>query len=323
MSEAPVMSPRIAWNNKLANAFIAGHKTTSRYPKVSAQAGTEPLDITGLKPFGYNPAVIEDNGFMVMAYRHHHEPSLATQLMLAQVDPTGEILSNRVIVTEANRSAEDPKFFHHDEELYMSFVISSAPITPFRSVVRYGKLINGRLEDIKQPNIGRNDWSIMEKNWVFFSHQGRLHCIHHCHPQQQIYCLDDGEPVNTYETEGPRWDYGPIKGGTPPIEFNGNYLRFFHSTLDNEFGTYNRRYFVGACTMAAKPPFQVLRVSKRPILFGSEIDNLKVRDRPFHWKANVVFPGGIAVLENGFAVSVGVNDSACLLVKITPEMLKL
>lgn len=323
MSQPVPMTPRMLWNSRLAQTFITDHKVASRYPKVAAQSRTEPLDIAGLKPFAYNPAVIEDNGFTVMAYRHHHEPSLSTQLMLAQIDPTGEILSNRVIVTEVNKSAEDPKFFHHDNQLWMSFVVSTAPAVPFRSVVRYGKLINGRLESISQPNIGKNDWSTMEKNWVFFSHQARINCIYRCHPVQEIYWLDENEPANCYKSEGPRWDYGPIKGGTPPVDYDGAYLRFFHSTLDNEFGQYNRRYYVGAYTMAAKPPFQVLHVSKKPILFGSEIDNLKVKDRPFHWKANVVFPGGAIPQPNGWCLSLGINDSACLLAKIRPEDLNL
>jgi predicted GH43/DUF377 family glycosyl hydrolase len=75
--------------------------------------------------------------------------------------------------------------------------------------------------------------------------------------------------------------------------------------------------------MRAQPPFEVLATSSRPICYGSETDAIKVRERPTHWKPNVVFPGGAVAVDGGWLVSVGVNDSACEILKITAKDLHL
>jgi len=316
------MAPRLKHNNDLAQAFMAEHKVYSRYPKVSEQVATEPLRLEGLKPFGYNPSITEHGGFTVMAYRYHADNTLATKLRYATLNPDGEVLRDIPLEAEG-KSVEDPRLILRDKEVWMGFTSSIFPDQPYSAVIKFGRIKDGGIGEIIQPSIGKNDWSGTEKNWVFFTHEGRLNCIYRCHPQQEIYWLDGLEPVNTYTTAGPKWAYGPIKGGTPPVQYEGTLLRFFHSTLDNEFGKYNRRYYVGAYTMAAKPPYQVFRVSKKPIIYGSEVDDLKVKERPFHWKANVVFPAGVTIQPYGWCVSVGINDSACLLAKVRPEDLNL
>jgi predicted GH43/DUF377 family glycosyl hydrolase len=97
-------------------------------------------------------------------------------------------------------------------------------------------------------------------------------------------------------------------------------LRFFHSSID---AGAQRRYFIGACLMNATPPYEVSAIGSRPILYGSEIDDLRVKDRPFHWKANVVIPGGAIEDKDGWLLAVGVNDSACAVVRVTEKDLRL
>jgi hypothetical protein len=72
-------------------------------------------------------------------------------------------------------------------------------------------------------------------------------------------------------------------------------------------------------------PFAVVRVSRRPILFGSEIDSLTLEQRQAckHFKANVVFPGGVVVRDGYWLLALGVNDSACAVAKVTPAALNL
>lgn len=318
----PTVIPRLQHNAEISADFIAKHNIFSRYPKVSEQVETEPLDLSGLKPHCYNPGLIEDRGFATIAYRYHYDGTLSTKLCIARLNPNGEVLSDGPLDVDG-KSIEDPKLFLYRKELWVSFVTSNFPDMPPKCVVRFGRVVNGKIQEIVQPNIGKNDWSTMEKNWTFFVHRDQLYCVYRTHPQQEIYWLD-GEPKAVHYTPTePRWHYGPIKGGTAPVEYDGAYLRFFHSTLDNEFGQYRRRYFVGAYLMGKEPPFELLRVSKKPIIYGSEIDDLRVSQRPFHWKANVVFPGGATVQRYGWCLSLGLNDSACLLAKIRPENLNL
>lgn len=176
-----------------------------------------------------------------------------------------------------------------------------------------------------QPAIEGNDFSTCQKNWVFFDRGGKLFCIHSCHPHHSIYELDGDRVAMHYSTLGPRWPYGEIRGGTVPVEHEGRLLRFFHSATRQGIGTVEHRYYIGAYVMEPEPPFAVLAVSRKPILYGCEVDAMKSAERkacPF-WKANVVFASGILVQDGHWLLSVGVNDSGIALAKITPDRLNL
>jgi predicted GH43/DUF377 family glycosyl hydrolase len=153
----------------------------------------------------------------------------------------------------------------------------------------------------------------------------KLYCIYSCHPEQVIFELDGSRIVAEYRTPGPRWPYGHVRGGTAPLLFEGNLIRFFHSGLDNEYGQFYRRYFLGAYITRPDPPFEVLAVSCKPVVYGSEIDRLKRAQWEAcpQYKRQVVFPGGAVAVDGGWLVSVGVNDSACEILKITPKDLHL
>lgn len=312
------VSPATAFNQKTAADFTARCGVSSRYPKISEQLEALPLSRHGLMPFAYNPTVIEHEGFLVLASRYHPEATPATKIVLSQVNLDGSVVTNKVLDLDCI-SAEDPKFFLVDHKIHMSYVASSIPFLPIRSVVRYTEILNGKPQGLITPKLAGNDNSTIQKNWVFWQRGERLLCLFECHPVQRVFEFGYG----WWNTEGPKWPYGPIKGGTAPIETSDAYLRFFHSTLDNEPTGHHRRYYVGAYLMKKEPPYEVLKVSSRPILYGSEIDDLKVRERPHHWKANVIFPGGVIQRDDYFILAVGVNDSGCLLVKVPPEKLNL
>ncbi len=131
-----------------------------------------------------------------------------------------------------------------------------------------------------------------------------------------------------FESSGPRWPYGQVRGGTQPLEYEGNLLRFFHSRLDNEIRSGEAPlHCVGAYLMKPEPPFEVVAVSKKPILYGSrKLDNSltkEQRSQCIHRKQNVVFPGGAVKSDGKFLLAVGVNDSACAIVKVEPKDLQL
>lgn len=310
--------PRLKWNRELNFAYLAANKVYSRYPKVTDQIETVPLDTTKLYPFGYNPSIVEFGGKMLMAYRYHPEANAATKVAIWD----GE--KNNPIDVPDTDSAEDPRLFVWADELFMSFVASKWPEMA-KSVVRYGRLDTGKLTSIIQPAHGMNDWSEMEKNWVFFEnkvgrHAGQLHIIYRAGVTQKVYIPALVETLNS-----PKWAYGLIKGGTAPLPYEGHWLRFFHSTLDNEMNPQRRRYYMGALLMKNTPPFDCVSVSKKPIVYGSEIDNLTKEQRKacHHWKPQVIFPGGAIERDGGWIVSCGVNDSACVIVRVTPERLNL
>ncbi len=314
-------APRIAHNSNLAAWFMVQHKVASRYPRVTEQIECLPLEHSKLMPHGYNPGMVEFDGKIYLGYRWHDGKTLHSSLAIAVIDEAGVVHNNHKI--DMGQGGEDPKLFTHLDELCMSFVESNYPQMPMRATVQYGHFDGELLKGVTRPEVPGNDGSTVQKNHVPFSNYDLLYWLTHTAPVQQIYRLDGSAASNPITTPGPRWPYGEARGGTPPLPFEGNLLRFFHSGLDNEFAAPHRRYFLGAYLMRPTPPFEVLAVSDRPLVYGSEIDNVRVKDRPPHWKGNVVFPSGAIARDGYFFVSAGTNDSSCEILKILPDDLRL
>jgi len=317
----PPYPPRIKTNKLLADKYIEDHKICSRYPRVSDQVEVV-ASFSGMLRNGYNPSIVEHDGKILMALRYHPIDTPDTKLMLVNLDKDFSIISTRPLEIQGD-SMEDPRWFKCNGKLFLSWVDSKYPKL-MSSVVKYGTLNNETIENIIQPPIAGNDGSTVQKNWVFFEHTPcEAYCIYKTQPLAIFRFLADGEWEELRSRSNPKWSYGTIRGGTPPVPYEDKWLRFFHGNLDNDFGKANRRYYVGAMLMNPEPPFEVVSVSKRPIIYGSEIDLLKFKERPHHWKANVCFPAGVIERNGKWLVSLGINDSSSLIVSISPRELNL
>jgi predicted GH43/DUF377 family glycosyl hydrolase len=106
------------------------------------------------------------------------------------------------------------------------------------------------------------------------------------------------------------WDYGIIRGGTPPVMTdNGDeYLTFFHSRLPDE--KHRWRYYMGAYAFESQPPFRITRITTEPLLAGSSAD-VWSKDKPL-----VVFPCGSRLKDGKWLVTMGVNDLASAWIEI-------
>ncbi len=316
------VSPRIHHNADLTTALIAKLKVTGRFPRVTDQVPTVPLDLKKLVRFGYNMSILENEGCLLAAYRYHDGDTLATKLALAQVSFEGEVISNRTLeMGDGSVSVEDPKLFRMNDEVWISWVQSTWPTMPLSAVVKYGRLDGNKVVNVEQ--VEPLNPKPIEKNHVIFSWLCREICVYESEPEQIVYELLHGKVIAEHRSPAPSWNYGSVRGGTPPILYKGKLLRFFHSGLDNEFDGWHRRYFLGAALMDCEPPFSVVAISSRPIIFGAEQSEIPTSARPAHFKGRVVFPGG-AVERNGeFLLSVGINDSACAILRISPDKLNL
>lgn len=143
-----------------------------------------------------------------------------------------------------------------------------------------------------------------QKNWVFFIHESKLYLLYSTHPWIVIEFKDrwDETILHTLK-EGAKWDYGVIRGGTPPVLVGDLYWTFHHSSVPWT-GRF-RRYHMGALAFESKPPFRPVLYTPQPILTGSQKDEWKDK------KPLVVFPCG-AVIENGqWIITYGINDLKC------------
>lgn len=149
------------------------------------------------------------------------------------------------------------------------------------------------------------------KNWLWFFHEGKLHLIYTSDPWEVVEFGAGWDDQIKYEWEGMKWNYGTVRGGTPPILVGDLYYTFFHSSVPWR-GRF-RRYHMGALAFEAKPPFKPVMWTREPLLSGSQND-------PWHQqKPLVVFPCG-AVLENDrWFISMGINDLKCAWVDIPHE----
>lgn len=165
------------------------------------------------------------------------------------------------------------------------------------------------------PIYGNNGGSILqnsgnEKNWCWFEHDGQAHLIYMTEPHE-VASWVNGEVFQKYETEGMKWKYGHMRGGTPPIRVGDEYICFFHSSMP--WKAPKRQYFMGAYAFEAKPPFKITRMTKKPILSGSQED-------PWHEGLPlVVFPCGAVLQSNKFLVTMGVNDYVSSWIEIPLE----
>lgn len=317
-TQPPPEPPHLAHNRALLKQVMLKTKTHSRYPKVSDQVECLPLETEKLHAFGYNPAI---NAKGLLAYRFHTSP-LSTRLAVAQLGDNGNVLSNRALSIDG-KTVDDPKLFTHLGDDYLSWVaadwVDGQYNETIRCVVKYAKFNETKVGEVIQPKLPGNDGTTLQKNYVFWSYEGRLMCLYQCHPFHRIHDLSEEGVV--HDSDAPTWPYGEIRGGTPPLPYDGKLLRFFHSRLNNETFGPKFRYYLGAYLMEPEPPFKVVRVSRRPIIYGSEISGIPHSKRPGHYKANVVFVSGAIQDTDGWKLSVGENDSACLLCKVRPEQL--
>ena len=150
-----------------------------------------------------------------------------------------------------------------------------------------------------------------EKNWVFFKQNEALHFVYGTHPHEVVELLGHRVfRVHKTQQQGLQWPWGQLRGGTPPVLIGNEYLSFFHSSSPYRNTS---RYYMGAYTFEAQPPFAMTRISKAPILMGSEEDP-HMTSPPY-----VIYPGGAVFENNEWFVVFGVNDCRCGWIRIPHE----
>jgi predicted GH43/DUF377 family glycosyl hydrolase len=327
-SKGTVTAMKMAYSNHneaKAKEWLQANGGEALFPAVSKQIKTMRVNPMALFPTGYNPSIIRHQGRLLMAYRYHPNNNLSTRLAMAEFDEHWNVTKNvEIQVPSTSQSSEDPRLFSYQGQLWLSWVDADFPSPAPTCVVKIGRLSQigstWNIEDDRRLQCGKNDGSSVEKNWVFFEAADNLMWIYSNHPQQSVFNI-----ACELKSPSPHWPYGEIRGGTSPLPYQGKLLRFFHSSLDFEMPPTQRRYFMGAAIMEPEPPFATIAVSKTPIVIGSEIDDLSETERgsSLQFKQKVVFPAGAIIHDDGFVVSVGINDSECALLMVKEKDLKL
>lgn len=220
-----------------------------------------------------------------------------------------------VIPRDPIATYEDPRVVAHGGRYWVSYCVwrIGRLFRSHQAMTSY----NAAWQPLATLNVpyGSNGWQTgsgtgHEKNWVWFVHDGIWHFVYSAYPHVVIKVVNPGQ-LTAYKPPAPAalpWPYGEIHGGTPPIRVGSEYITFFHSSL--AWKGRKKRYYAGAYAFAAKPPFVMTRLTREPLLRGSEEDP-RTLGGPL-----VVFAVG-SVFENGeWLVSYGVNDEATGWVKV-------
>ena len=160
-----------------------------------------------------------------------------------------------------------------------------------------------------------------QKNWTPFTYNETLYFIYSINPHQILHLFENAssvptthphpyirtlsiaELVATSHVSDLHWSYGELRGGTPASLIDGVYLSFFHSRrVGPSSGRYT--YFMGAYTFAAKPPFQILAISPKPIVVKAFYQG-RYRSSTFDY---IVFPTSYMVDLQWIYLYVGYQD---------------
>lgn len=273
-------------------------------------------EITVTGTGGYNMTSLEWQGNRVAVFRWHPKPNeWRTELAAWTGTRTAKIAPPKGF---EQHSLEDGRLFIHNGKLMLSYTVASQK----GCVIQYGELDTGgsvwRIVNHFQPVYTGNDFTTMQKNWSFWSADGRLYAAYERSPANVVLELDGNRVVNVFKTQSPEWSYGQLRGGTMPIDHKGLWLQFFHSSTRNNKSAWGWTYYLGALLMEKTAPFQIVAISKLPIMAGTE------RYFPVpRWKPRILFPAGAIKIDGEYVVSLGVNDAATAKVSLNEKDLNL
>jgi len=271
----------------------------------------------------FNPTVIEFGGGVHLIVRKNVNRGKTTEynslvrfvLNPLTLEPSSDEIEIELPKIHPEEHFEDPRAIVQGDKIWLScstfvlrasythqafFLLDSDWNTLRRFDPAYGR-------NYEQP--WTNDGH--EKNWLWFRHDGLPHAVYATDPHVVVRFSGSLVPEAVIATKKTLpWDLHEPRGGTPPILVDGLYWSFFHSSLSAK--PIKRRYFMGAYAFKPTHPFEIVKMTPKPMLIASEEDRTDPRV-PF-----VVFPGGSLFNYHTrvWTVFIGVNDIDCAWIKI-------
>jgi len=278
-------------------------------------------------PHCYNPGLFEWRGELVMCYRRHLENQFS-EIGIAMLDrdtllPSTKFKQFTLQIPKDfdNEDHEDARIFWFGGDIFLSYTVwRRATLNgrwlymPRIDVAAFDEEWNFKYKFT--PDYGGNR-EIAQKNWTFFVHNAELRFCYDFNPHT-VCNLKENNTAEAVATKGITWDYGTIRGSTPPQRISDTeYLSFFHSRKTDPGPPGKNRYYAGAYCFQAKEPFHITRYTETPVFAGSEKDEL--------WDHSLacVFPCGLVIDGETALVSMGSNDMQCAIARVNiPKLLE-
>ena len=289
-------------------------------------------------PDAWNPSILKTNDGLLLTFRYlpdrDHQPWLSyigAVLLNDEFDPISkpELLNTRLKNSKTPSQSEDARVFLHQDRMFLIYNDNIDIIYPatwqrrdmFMSELFYK---NGHftltaplklVHDEKYPN------QMWQKNWVPFEKDGALLLAYSIHPHEILYAnLNTGKCYPSYTTTPSlNWQFGTLRGSTPPLLIDGEYLAFFHSGMytasPSSWGLEMWHYFMGAYTFSAEPPFQITKITPLPIMSDDFYT-------PSGYYKRVIFPGGFVATDTKIYVAYGKDDCEMWIATLDRDILK-
>ncbi len=286
---------------------------------------TKRIEIPGI-PDAFNPSVIRWKNKLLMTFRFipdirsRYTTYTGAIFLDSEFNPIGEpiVLTLRDSKSQVPSRAEDARLIKVGSKLYI--IYSDNPnlkITRGGYRVHIAELsLDG--EKIKVLKIDcftkfeGEDQNLREKNWVPFTYKDTLLLSYSLSPHtifKPFIGLSECKTFCSTKTNV-SWDYGILRGGTPAALVENEYLAFFHSSIPmqtiHSFDKPSLHYFMGAYTFSAVPPFEIKRISKKPIVGKNFYSGISYK--PYWHPVKAIFPGGYLVNQNSIFVFYGRDD---------------
>lgn len=271
---------------------------------------TRKLEIPGY-PHAFNPSIIHWRGQLLLSFRiiPDRKQSFNAEIGLVflnddfSIRSEPQLLSLRDEYSSSPCRAEDARLVSIGDKLYMVYDDNvDRKVTKGGFRVFVAELHYDGEHFIPEPIECLNCFEgesreRREKAWVPFNYKGQLllayslvpHLIFHPHLNGTGRCTTIANTTSAID-----WNWGELRGGTPALLVNGQYLSFFHSSIEMETihseGKTMAHYFMGAYTFSPRPPFPITAISPEPIIGKNFYTGAKYKP---YWKpVRCVFPCG-------------------------------
>lgn len=276
-------------------------------------------------PNAHNPSLISfDEGYLLI-FRirpNHKEEPWVSQIGVLRLDGNlnkisqPELLQLRDPSSSIPSQAEDARVFTCNGKIYLIYNDNEKEICRSIQTSRRDMYVaeltydDGRFlvsKPIKLIHPEKYPIQTCQKNWVPFEWNNTILLGYSISPHEILLPnLETGECTTFQNTKSAiPWKWGDLRGGTPAVLMDGEYISFFHSGKFSRSHATNqkkkRHYFMGVYTFSSDPPFKITKSTPFPLA-----DNTFYTNSDFHMR--VVFPSGIVVTDDQIIISYGKDD---------------
>lgn len=290
-------------------------------------------------PLAFNPSIIRWENRLLLSFRFipGNKKSFDSELGLVWLDekfnPVSkpQVLKTNVLNPLVNSRAEDGRLFSIDDQLYLIYSNNKEDKITRRG---FRVFVSKLTFDGQDFHLGETEClsdfegessNLREKNWTPFSYNQELLLAYSQDPHVIFRPLWNGGECETFCKSFSKndWQWGVLRGGTPAHLIEGEYLSFFHSSIEmtsiQSEGEKCLHYFMGAYTYEKEPPFKITKISPEPIVGKNFYNGPKYA---YYWKpCQVVFPGGYTYDEKYIWVAFGKHDHEVWITKLDKKNL--